>query len=1247
MRLRAFGVSVVYPRSLDALSPSGVSSSTAVSSPRASHPVEIGPYRVLEAIGQGGMGVVYRAEHKASQAPVAVKTVRVRHENMLAGIRREIRALMRIDHPGVVRILGEGVADGLPWYAMELLEGQTLRDHEKSIWSGVSGSETHEAPTHVNQARRAQLSTVEVLPSALPIGGGLPLQRSQPLPAAGGRLSAALAPLKQLCEALAFLHGEGIVHRDLKPENVFLRPNGRPVLMDFGIVTQFSGSTGREVLEVSGFSTGTAGYMAPEQIHGERVDARADLYAVGCMLYEVVVGLQPFPGITAAVIQHHLATEATPPSDLVLDLPSDLDELILRLLAKRPRDRLGHANDVITILRRHCDAPPLGGPPARAYLYRPELVGRREATDMLAGHLEAVPEKRGALILVAGESGVGKTSFAVEASRLAAVRGIVVKTGECLAVELGGKAGDRTLRAAPLHPLRELLTSLCDRCLVEGAATGLRLLGARGKLLAAIEPRLALLPGVVDCPEPPELPAEAARRRLFGALTDTLLELAGERPLLLLLDDLQWADELTLAWLRALGPELPKQPLIVLGTFRPEELSPPLADLLALPHAARIDLKRLPADVVGAMVGEMLSLPEPPEDFVRFLAQHSEGNPFFIAEYLRAAVTGGHLQRDLDGRWQIDDSVPYESLALPRTLRDLVAGRIEALSPAARRLCEASSVLGRAFDGDLPGRVAGLADAEMMEALDEMVARNLLELESGGRLRFFHDKLREISYAMIDEPRLGPLHHAAARAIIEQHGDELERFYPALAHHFEVAGFAGQALEFLEKAGEHALHSAAYGDAAEAFGRALRVDDKQGRAAATRRRARWEHGLGKARFGLGDLSAAESHTRQALAQLGHPLPSSPARWGLLLVKQALKQTAHRLGLIRPPPLGDLEGRDDLNEAAQAAGLITHRYYYIGDSIAMITASLMSVNLAEAAELGWQVPHSYSWLGYIVGLLRRHSLAKDYFDRAQKGAERRNQPSELAFALAVEAVYHIGFGRYAEAERCLHQALPLCESGPSSQNDPQMAELALTTLGHVEFYTGRFADALGHYQTLLTSARARDIKQHGIWARFAQARSLLALGRLDEAAPLLEDARRALTERPELDSEIICLGLLSLVRLQQGELQFARKLADETLGRIERSRPIGFSTVDGYDAAAEVYLSLGVIDPARRTTAALRSLARLFPMAAPAAHFRAGQVALAAGSSARARKSLGKSLELALKLGMPRDISRAESAITNL
>jgi tetratricopeptide (TPR) repeat protein len=319
---------------------------------------------------------------------------------------------------------------------------------------------------------------------------------------------------------------------------------------------------------------------------------------------------------------------------------------------------------------------------------------------------------------------------------------------------------------------------------------------------------------------------------------------------------------------------------------------------------------------------------------------------------------------------------------------------------------------------------------------------------------------------------------------------------------------------------------------------------------------------------------------------------------------------------------------------------------VGDSAAMVGASLLSVNLAERVSIGWQVPRSYSWLGYVVGLLRQHNLAGRYFARAHEGAERLDDPSEMAFALTVKAVYHIGFAHWEPAEESIKRALALSES------DVQLHELALTVLGHIEFFTGRFEDSRRRYVELLASARARQNDQHTTWALFSIGRALCAMERFEEARPLLEDARERLQKKSELDSEIICLGLLALTHLRRGEAALARKLAEETLACVRRSRPGGFAVLGGYDAAIEVLLTLwergaagGRVDEslvrgALDMLGALTKLTRLFPLAGPANAFHAGRVERLRGHERQARRKFGEGARLADALGMPHERRRA-------
>ena len=322
----------------------------------------IGPYRILEPLGQGGMGVVYRGVHLRTGQAAAVKTVRALRAGVAASLRREILALARVRHPGIVRILDEGVEDGLPWYAMELLEGPNLRQYTARLVGAPSRPRT----ASPSDSGSSGTLSPEWSSAGTTLGDSAPLpapprESSRPArrrsgsrrraPAGGGAMAPILRVLRRLCSPLGFLHGEGIVHRDLKPDNVLVRPDGLPVIVDFGLMSQFAGVESREVLQIAGFAVGTVWYTAPEQLLGEFVDARADSYSLGCILYELVTGRRPFTGESSADISlAHLHAEPQPPSELVSGVPARLERLILQLLAKRPEERLGYAGDVAEVL---------------------------------------------------------------------------------------------------------------------------------------------------------------------------------------------------------------------------------------------------------------------------------------------------------------------------------------------------------------------------------------------------------------------------------------------------------------------------------------------------------------------------------------------------------------------------------------------------------------------------------------------------------------------------------------------------------------------------------------------------------------------------------------------------------------------------------------------------------------------------------------------------------------------------------
>jgi len=930
-------------------------------------PAQIGPYRIQGVIGRGGMGVVYRAVHEETGAVVALKTVRVTSADLLASIRREVLALRKVAHPDVVRIEEVGVADVGPWYAMELLEGETLRDHLSRLWGLGDDAVLSEADAStMDLSQKVSARTERASSSPMPSAASRPA-------AARCTLDETLTLFRRLCVPLAFVHGQGIVHRDLKPANVFLRVDGTPVLVDFGVVATAHSPDGREVVDVGAQMVGTTGYMAPEQISGERVDARCDLYALGCMLYEALTGSVPFVGRTAMeVVGMHIMQPPVPPSARVDGVPPALDQLVMRLLAKSPRERIGHADDVASALwqisrARQGSEARLSMPIVKpsAYLYRPGIIGREECVATLRQRVSDLGEGRGGIVLLGGQSGVGKTRIVAEVAQHAGRNNILVVAGKCVSlprasgaepgrtatsgsrpgqtIDMGGES-----RESALHPLRGLFQAIADRCRDEGEATFASWLGTWARVLAHYEPSIAAVPGFEALPELPALPAPAARRRALEAVRDTLEAVSKDEPLMLVIDDLQWADDLTITLLASLSPAfLAKHRVLVLGTFRDDELGDNLPRLLASEAVTRVRVEGLAGRSVSALVSDMLALAEPPPTLVSFLTERSQGNPFYVSEYLRMAIAEGLLSRDLDGRWLLDER-GAATLPSPASLLDLVGRRLRGLGPDERAVLESAAVLGREAETSVLIAVSGLGEHAVIDALHELSNRQILEEAEGDRFRLVHDKLREAAWRDLTPKRRRELHHRAAEVLEAelQRDPELEMVHGDLVMHWREAGEPGREAFHAGRAGERSYRDGAFADAVRYLKVAIawhrgRVRDDAARVAM----ARWCWQAGDASFVLGDFEQAERWLVAAMEPYEPWAPESGVGRARFLLGHVLEQVRHGMLRARRPSPGDREG---LTIAAHAAGKLAHVAIFRGDRAGVLAGSLAAANLAERA-----------------------------------------------------------------------------------------------------------------------------------------------------------------------------------------------------------------------------------------------------------------------------------------------------------
>ena len=558
-----------------------------------------GRYRLDAALGEGGMGVVYRGHDLLLGRDVAVKLLSKAGLGTegRARLLREAQAVAKLNHPNIVTLYDAGEADGAPFIVMELLSGVSLYERK---------------PANMDEL-------VEVA--------------------------------RQVCAALGHAHEHGIIHRDLKPENVILtgrKANGgagdlHVKLTDFGLARS---AASRQTTE--GGLVGTVFYIPPEQAMGRELDGRADLYSLGVMMYELAAGRLPFAGDDPlTVISQHLHAPAVPPSTFNADIPAPLESLIMRLMSKQPEDRPETAADVEHTLERiarkstelilaTAEATELS-PLDR--LVRGRLVGRDgELAEARVAWQNAMGENASEsphVLLISGESGVGKTPFVRALRALAEVSRGRWLHGECYAE--GG---------APY--------SAFDQAFGAPGAFG------EGDLAASLPPWIACelvrlapsLHSVFPCADE----SHGDRVRLFESVVTTCEMLINTprgraptpAPLMFVIEDVQWADAATLALLRHLARRARTAGLkmLVVLTYRESELAMAgglndlLLDFTRERLAARIRLEPFDREQTAELLGVMFQQDIPPA-FIDEIYRETDGNLFYIEEVCKTLIEDG------------------------------------------------------------------------------------------------------------------------------------------------------------------------------------------------------------------------------------------------------------------------------------------------------------------------------------------------------------------------------------------------------------------------------------------------------------------------------------------------------------------------------------------------------------------------------------------------------------------------------
>ncbi|MBN2547673.1 MAG: tetratricopeptide repeat protein [Anaerolineales bacterium] len=440
------------------------------------------------------------------------------------------------------------------------------------------------------------------------------------------------------------------------------------------------------------------------------------------------------------------------------------------------------------------------------------LVGRAAERSQLLAQMDYAFSGVGCLVLVAGEAGVGKTRLLQEAARDAEWRGLQVLWGFCR----------ENSPEEPYSPLREAIMAGLTPLRLEQLARldqgWMRILGDLLPPIGASLPDRALVPVLAPAQE---------RDRLIDALRQLLGALAQIKPVVLILENLHWANEDSLDLLARLVPGLQGKRILILGTYRSDEIRSRQAQweqvsaLNQLETCQTIPLKGLDTPAASHLIQRALGLVNPAERFAERLYRETQGNPLFLLEQLRTLISEGLLYRDENGIWStpLDASTQdYGELSLPAAMEASISCRLSLLDPGSRQLLEMAATLGAGFKFDLLSAVCSVPAEKLLEGLHTLVQRQFL-IETPEAYQFGHDKLRQVVYAEIEPDHRLELHRTAARAIEKRSPEQ----FAALAHHCTQGEMWAEAVSYNLSAGKQAQAVHANQTAWDNFSRALQI----------------------------------------------------------------------------------------------------------------------------------------------------------------------------------------------------------------------------------------------------------------------------------------------------------------------------------------------------------------------------------------------------------------------------------------
>jgi serine/threonine protein kinase/tetratricopeptide (TPR) repeat protein len=1108
-------------------------------------------YRLGEKIAAGGMGDVYKAEDTKLGRAVALKLLPQAVNQELNAKRRflqEAQSASALNHPNIVIIHAIEEVDGLDFIVMEYVEGQTLR---KTIIQD----------------------------------GALPVAKL---------LDVAI----QIADALDAAHSINLIHRDIKSANILITPRGAVKVLDFGLaktVRPFADHVDNEAptlldLTDEGVVLGTISYMSPEQTRGEALDARSDIFSFGAVLYEAATRSLPFPGQSILAMMDAIARiDPTPPSRIRPELPVELDAIIDRSLQKSKERRYSSASEMANDLR-NLRAGLTDSWLGRSVVYDRDLidssaasfVGRDTELAKLEEVLQQAIEGNGRVVFITGEPGIGKTSLSDEFLRRARAqsRTLMVSRGRCIEQYGTGEA---------YLPFLDALGTLLDGPSRERLGAIMR---THAPTWCTQLPAAFSSTGTVDYIQQDTI--GATKDRMIREMGDALGLFANTSPIVLLLEDLHWADPSSIDLLRHLCHRICSQRVLLVGTFRPEDIERSNHPLKS--YKAEMQMHKLCDEIAldslsRYHVVQYLNATFNPNDFPQDLADHlhekTEGHPLFTTNLLQYLNERGDIAKTNE-HWTLTRPISEVELEAPESVRSMIGKKIDNLSEEDRRTLQYASVEGAEFLSTVVAELLGIDQVDLEETLARLekthrlvVTREEEELPDGSlatRYRFAHALYQNFLYADLVNKRRVMLHKQAGEQLLKHYGHRAPQLATQLALHFERGRDFSRAIEYLSHAGDNATKFYGNAEAADHYTHALELVDKlppesrpQARATLYQKR--------------GGVNMALSRFQQSVADYIAMLKEEEA---LTPAKKAAALNALTTTLFFSHRLEEMEQRAD--EALAAAKLAGSEELRLDTMILMGLKHLcygeLEIGLPildDVIKGAREINYKPALLGGLTWRGCMYFFQTEYESAIECETEARRLASELrdGFLLVTSMFFHglsLGnLGRMSEALAILEDAISKARRNGDLFWFPRMPNC----IGWIHRELQDFEGALRYDEEGLQVGRECHVLE-------AEANSLINLGidhtlagKTDDAATMF-DKTHEIFERDKWFRwryNIRLEGATAEHWLRQGDLMKAREFTEKLFERANEYKARKYIAV-AHKLRAEIAIAEGNPETAR-------------------------------------------------------------------